>query len=486
MSDDLTPFSAAMSFPLLTTLAFGLSTLVAAEPATATVRVRVDQPGPAVAADFIGLSTEKKLMTRDCFHGRNQDLIALCRTLGPGVLRIGANNVDSTFFRRDFVAAPEPMSKNRYVTEPRTIGPRPVGELFDFARAAGWKVIYGVNLGAKDPAMSADEAAYAWEVGAKELVAVEIGNEPNLYPKGPKREGIRPGNWGYPQYKAEFAAVADAIRAKDARIPLTGPAVTKGTKWMPLFLADFKDRIALSTSHVYLLSGSETDPKAARFASVEKLLSEKFLEDWQLKLRESKAAGVPYRVAECNTAFNGGKRGVSDSFASALWAIDFMYDVAREGGFGVNFHGGFTPNNYSAIHHDRQTGRYVAAPLYYGMLFFSRAAQGRLVATTCESKAALAAHAALGADGKLRLTLLNKDLARPVAASVDVGGKFTHGQMMRLTAPSATATTDVTFAGTAVDADGHWAPKTTEALSVTGGATSVIVPPASAALLILE
>jgi len=470
----------------LSLLLAGLSSLVAAEPVPASVVVHTDKPSFTIPADFTGLSTEKKLMARDCFSAQNQDLIQLCRTLGPGVFRIGANNVDSTFFKREGAPALESMQDNKYVVDPRTIGPKSVDAFFDFARASGWKIIYGVNLGAKDPAMAADEAAYAWKVGAKEIIAIEIGNEPNLYPKGPKREGIRPNNWRYPQYKEEFTAVYDAIKAKDAQIPITGPAVTKSTNWMPLFMADFKDRIALATSHVYHLSAPETDPKAQRFTSVEKLLGEKYPDDWIIKLKDATSVGVPYRVGECNTASGGGKRGVSNAFVSALWAIDFMFDVAQAGGQGVNFHGSFTANNYSPIVFDKKSSRYVAAPMYYGMLFFSRAAQGTLVATEAKSDAKLIAHSVLGADGKLRVTLVNKDLTKPIAASLAVGGKFAKGQVLRLTAPSIDATEGVTFAGATVNADGTWAPKTTEALTLSVGTATVTLPPASAALLILE
>ena len=464
----------------------GLSSLLAAEPVPATIVVHTDKPGFAIPADFTGLSTEKKLMARDCFSAQNQDLIALCRTLGPGVFRIGANNVDSTFFKREGAPPLESMQENKYVTDPRTIGPKSVDAFFDFARAAGWKIIYGVNLGANDPAMAADEVDYAWKVGAKEIIAIEIGNEPNLYSKGPKREGIRPSSYGYPQYKAEFTAAYDAIKAKDAKIPITGPAITKSTKWMPLFMADFKDRIVLATSHVYHLSAPEVDPKAQRFTSVEKLLGEKYPDDWIIKLQDATSVGVPYRVGECNTASGGGKRGVSNAFVSALWSIDFMFDVAKAGGQGVNFHGSFTANNYSPIVFDKKSSRYVAAPMYYGMLFFSRAAQGRLVASELKTDANFITHSVLGADGKLRVTLVNKDLTKPVIASIAAGAQFTKGQALRLAAPAASATEGVIFAGAAVNADGTWAPKSPEALTLSAGNTTITLPPASAALLILE
>jgi hypothetical protein len=462
------------------------ATLAAAQPTPATVTVHADQPGLLLPADFVGLSTEKKLMTRDCFNAKNTTLINLCRTLGPGVLRIGANNVDSTFFKRDGHPARESMKDNGYVVDPRTIGTESVDDFFAFARATGWKVIYGVNLGANDPAMAADEADYALQVGAKDILAIEIGNEPNLYPKGPKREGIRPSNWGYPQYKDEFTAAADAIVAKRPQAPLTGPAVTKGTGWMPLFMADFKSRMVLATSHVYPLSAPETDPNAQRYTSIEKLLGEKYPDDWAIKLADAQAVGVPYRIAECNTASGGGKRGVSNAFASALWSIDFLFDVATRGGQGVNLHGSFTPNNYSPIVFDKKTETYGPAPLYYGLLFFSKAAQGRLVASETQCTANFVAHAVRGTDDKLRVTLLNKDLTQPVAVQLNVGAAFKIGQVLRLTAPRADATNGVTFAGSAVTADGKWVPRTTELLTFAAGKATVTLPPASAALLIAK
>jgi hypothetical protein len=378
------------------------------------------------------------------------------------------------------------MADNHYVREPRVLGPTSIDDFFAFAKATGWKIIYGVNMGAKDPAMSAEEAAYAWKVGASEILAVEIGNEPNLYPKGPKREGIRPGNWGYPEYKAEFAAIADAIKAKDAKIPITGPAVTKGTKWMPLFMADFKDRVALATSHVYALSGKETDPANPRFASVEQILKVKYAEDWIIKLNDAKAVGVPYRVGECNTAFDGGKHGVSDAFASALWSIDFMFDVAQAGGQGVNFHGSFTANNYSAIVYDKKSQHYVPAPLYYGMLCFSRVAGGQLVGVETKTSANFSVRGVQGKDGKLRLVLLNKDLTHDVSAQVSVGEKYAKGSAWRLSAPSADATSGVSFAGAEVAADGSWTPKSTEAVALDHQKASVSIPAASAVLVVLE
>jgi hypothetical protein len=300
-------------------------------PVKASVSVHPGKPGVKIPVDFIGLSCEKKILGRECFGPKNPTLLSLCRTLGPGVLRIGGNEVDSTFWSRTDAPALESMQKNRYSLEPMTIGTVSVDNLFEFARDSGWRVIYGLNLGTYNPAMAADEADYVLKVGGRQVMALEIGNEPNLYPKGPNRPGIRPWSAGYKEYKEEFIGTATAIRAKHRKAPIAGPATTKSTDWMERFMADFKKQIAVSTSHTYPLSAEENDPKGPRFASIENLLGSKFPDDWLPKLEASKAVGVPYRVGECNTASGGGKSGVSDTFASALWCVDYMFDLAQHG-----------------------------------------------------------------------------------------------------------------------------------------------------------
>ena len=457
-----------------------------ATPVKASVSVHPGKPGVKIPNDFIGLSCEKKILSRECFEPKNATLLALCRTLGPGVLRIGGNEVETTFWSRTDAPALESMQKNRYSLEPMTIGPVSVDNLFAFAKDSGWRVIYGLNLGTYDPAMAADEADYVLKVGGRQLLALEIGNEPNLYPKGPNRPGIRPGSYGYPQYKEEFVGTAKAIRAKNRKAPIAGPATTKFSDWMQRFMADFKKNITVSTTHTYPLSAAEDDPNAPRFASVENLLGSRFPDDWLPKLESSKAVGVPYRIGECNTASGGGKAGVSDTFASALWCVDYMFDLAQHGAAGINIHGSFRPGKYSPIVFNNKQETYEPAVIYYGMLFFCHAAQGRIVPTECKTTANLVSYATVDADGTLRVVLVNKDLTRPVVASVAFGSKATQAEVIRLTAPSVTATEGITLAGSAVAADGTWTPQPGEVVPCAEGACEVSVPSTSAVLITIK
>ena len=45
-------------------------------------------------------------------------------------------------------------------------------------------------------------------------------------------------------------------------------------------------------------------------------------------------------MTEGNTCYRGGKPGVSDVFASSLWAADYSLLLASNGYSGVNLHGG--------------------------------------------------------------------------------------------------------------------------------------------------
>ena len=65
---------------------------------------------------------------------------------------------------------------------------------------------------------------------------------------------------------------------------------------------------------------------------------------------------LDYRINEVNSFYGGGKQGVSDTFGSALWCLDFMLDLAAHGCDGINLQTdlnrlGFI-SYYSPIVHD--------------------------------------------------------------------------------------------------------------------------------------
>ena len=451
------------------------------------VAIHPEKPGVKIPEDFLGFSFEKKMLSIEAFHPANVALINLFANLGSGVLRVGANEGDSTFWSRTETV---PLSKQKslgYSLKPLTIGPQSLDNLYAFAKRSGWRVIHGLNLGTVDSAMAADESAYALQVGGPLVLALEIGNEPNLYRKTPSRVGVRPASYGYDQYRHEIESYHLAILNKLPHAPLAGPATTRFCNWLPDFVRDFKTQTTLVTSHGYALSGSETNQQSVWFPSVEKLLRpQKDKEQvWLPKLEAAKAAAIPFRLDEYNSCTDGGKSGVSDVFASALWNLDFMLDVAEHGAAGVNLHGGFGSRaGYSPF--SFRENRYYVNPIYYSMLLFHLAARGQVVPVECQTLANFTAHAVLGDDRKLRVVLINKDVAQPIVASIASGSASTKAEVIRLSAPSVTSTEGVTLAGSAVAKDGTWTPQPGAPVRCVNGKFEVSLPAASAALLIIE
>ena len=451
-----------------------------ADTATVLVTVHSDKPGVEIPADFLGLSYEKPMLAESHFRPNNTELINLCRNLGGGVLRFGGNKVETTSWARTQPVGTKPASKKA----PQIVGPADLDNLYAFAKQSGWRVIHGLNLAGNNPAMAADEAAYALQVGGSTVLSFEVGNEPDYYPK----HELRPASYGYSQYRAEAESEQRAILSKSPQAALAGPATTRRCAWFSDFVADFKGRLALATSHFYSLSSKSKDPKSPNFATVENLLSAKTRQAWISAIAEreitSRAAGIPFRVGECNSVSDGGTAGVSDVFASALWGADFLFDVAEWGACGINFHGGFGEHGYTPL--SFHANHYRAHPLYYGMLLFHQAGRGRVVPVECQTSINVTAHAVLGNDGKLRVVLINKDLTQSAEVSVAPGLPGAKAEVIRLTASSVVSKDGVTLGGSAVRADGTWSPQPGEPMTRKNGRFELSLPSASAALLIID
>ena len=80
-------------------------------------------------------------------------------------------------------------------------------------------------------------------------------------------------------------------------------------------------------------------------------------------------AGLRFRLTEMNSVTCGGRRGVSDTFATALWAPDALFELLRAGVNGVNVH-----IRDGAINAAFTLGRsgLGTRPLLYGLTLFAR------------------------------------------------------------------------------------------------------------------
>jgi hypothetical protein len=499
----------------------GASQGVAANPAGASIEgrlsIELDSPSRLVPENFTGLSYElAQLADPRFFAAGNTELVALFRLLSPrGVLRVGGNSSESCWLRVDAATtAPElppvsgPVAEHWMPRQPTMIPPVAIDELAGFLRATGWQLIYGLNFGHSSPDRLAREAAFVASRVHGSLLYFQIGNEPDLYSKA--TNGTRPPDWGFDDYLREWTACADAISGSVPDAKFGGPDVARSSAWITQFIPAAAPRLGprlVAASGHYYAEGPPDDPGV----TTERLLrtnpeigaSARRLAD--LAWRN----GLVYRLTEGNSCYRGGKPGMSDALASALWGGDYMLSLAEAGCAGVNLHGGSRSVLRAALGNhmpgelvakpggDSKGGFYTpiagevgqgfnARPLFYGMLLanqFAGTRMGEVVLSVGGVDAT--AYAARGGDG-WRVAFFNKDSSRTIALDLQAPPQCRAGRAWRLAGPSLDATTGVSLAGAEVGPDLTWSPRTVEHCPVADGQIRLDVPPDSAALLFLD
>lgn len=459
-----------------------LSRAQGTKPVPLRLTLRADRTVANLPPDFTGLSYETAALGDPTFFAPdNAPLIGFVRRLGSsGVLRIGGNTSDYSIWTQSGAAANVPMQPAGPDTgsQPpprRPITPLAIRNLRGFLDATGWRLIYSLNLGTETPETVADEAAHVAKVMGPKLIAFQLGNEPDLF----GHSGLRKPDYDFTQFAAEWRRVFAAVRARAPDAPFGGPDATN-SDWVAHFSKQLGDDVGLLSQHYYPL-GPPSDPSA----TIERLLdphNARFdtLLDGMHRAREA-ATSVPFRLTETNSCYGGGKAGVSNTFASALWGLDLMYRLAAAGTSGINFHGGGY-GWYSPIVGTRADG-FAARPLYYAMLLSAEAGAERLVAANLDNAAALplfSAYGVKGSDDVLKAVLINKhaDLDVSLAIPSAVGAR-----VLRLVAPHLEDTERTTLGGTRVGASGAWSPTESESIPSQNGAATTLVPRASAALV---
>lgn len=446
--------------------------------------VHPDKLGNRIAADFTGLSYETSQLSDPAFFSpANGPLAGFHRHLGAaGVLRIGGNTSEYGVWSPTAAplrAMPEAVGPDTGHRPPprRPVTPLAIHNLRGFLQLSGWRLIYGLNMGSESAETVADEAAYVASVMGDKLVAFQLCNEPDLF----NRNGLRPADYGYRQFAAEWRRYFRAVRQRVPRAPFAGPDTADNSEWLMRFADEQRHDVAFLSQHYYA-EGPPTDPSM----TIERLLgsSPRLNAAFKAAAAARRDTGLPFRMAETNSCYQGGKPGVSDTFAAALWAADLMYQLAQAGAIGVNFHGGGY-GWYTPVAGTRENG-FAARPIYYGMLLFAIAGAGRLVMTELQGAAddSITAYGVRSGDDDVKVVILNKSLDEHATLTVNVPGAK-KASVLRLIAPRIDATTDVTFGGSVVGNSGGWTPTVAETPAVRHGMLALAMPKGSGALVTL-
>jgi hypothetical protein len=472
---------------LASTAVFPVSRVAAASPSVVRLRLTIESrvAGNPIPADFCGLSYESAVLSDPTFFAPdNTELIGFFSRLGEsGALRIGGNTSEYSVWNPMDQMVPKaspPLGPDTGRQPPlqRPITPEAIRNLRGFLDATGWTLIYGLNFGTEPPETCANEAAYvAKEIGPR-LVALQLGNEADLF----NHNGLRKPNYDFPQFAAEWRRYFDVVRKRVPNTAFSGPDTAVNSRWLAAFAKLFGRDVRFLSQHYYA-EGPPADPGA----TIPRLLDPKnprldSLLDG-ITQAHGNAPGVPFRLTETNSCYGGGKADVSNTFASALWGVDMMYRMAATGAVGINFHGGGY-GWYSPIVGTREEG-FVARPLYYGMLMFAGAGAGQLVSSTIDNPATaplFAAYALSNRGGRLNLVLINKHEDVDVELSA-LGVPSTSAEVLRLMSPRLDDTQDTTFGGTPVGSSGAWTPATASTLHAASGMLPLTIQRASAALV---
>jgi hypothetical protein len=453
-----------------------------------TISVDTKTSGLAVSPDFAGLSFEVATLRPNengirYFRPDNQRLIQLFHTLGIKNLRIGGNSSD-----RD--------AKRLPTTDD-------IDSLFGFARAANVKVIYCLRLHNGNPQADAATVKYIMAHYAPWVDSFSIGQEPSAYPvektdTRPQNERMGEANehYRYSTYREEWKKFAEVIAAAEPDVKFCGPSVHNNGTWAEEFMADFgkSNHVALITEHLYPggAGGKVPTPEIGR----DRMLGTNFIHSYE-RLYDgfvpmAVSNNLPYRLEEVNNYFNGGAANVSNTFASALWGLDFMYWWAAHGAAGLNFHTGdrvaagfaLQPSKYTAFF--STTNGYIIRSLGYGIKAFDLGGHGQFVPVKISNpdNLNLSVYAVLDDSQHLCLTIINKEhgaTARDAKISIVPAGVMSpSGQIIFLTAlgNDVAAVSGETLGGAQIQSDGTWNGNWSSLDSPT-----VTVPAASAAII---
>jgi autotransporter-associated beta strand protein len=467
---------------------------IGAQTSTANVTLAINTAQASAApipSDFSGLSFEMGSVIYDSVNqgwylsGTNANMVALMKTLGVKSIRVGGNSAETGNIATN---ADEDA-------------------VLDFCHAIGGNLIWDLEIDGSlyDPpgkaaiAQSMQNYVTAKSYGTNILV-FQVGNEPDLTPD-PNNPGH---NMGVTTYDSEFSNYVAAANQLYSGSRWAGPDCAGGGTWFsgtfcPTEAAAWPGQVAFVCMHLYPFGSSlDTNMSAVHISWMLAASAEagyqSFNNDW---VPPAFAAGLAPRYEECNSFFHNGSFGASDTYASALWGLSWMYFQANAGLAGINFHTGLNANNpaYSAITPANLTTNYTVHPLAYAIAAFNLGGHGKIVPVTIgnPSSANVVAYSVLQNDGSLMLTVINREYvsqpsppAHNAALTISTSGTaYNDGQVMFLTVMNndPSTTTGVTLGGSTISGSGVWTGTYMGMARPSGSSFALTVPAAQAAII---
>ena len=452
-------FSATTALAVLAVLAFrsagpgaapgGGGTASASTRVDAGVRLAGGSP-IRIPRSFLGISAEYWTIPTWGHQARQLSRVfAMLSTDGSIRLRIGGDSAD----RAQWSPTKE---LPEWVFE---LTPSWLHQTSRIVRATGSALILDLNTMSSTPKLAARWARTALAgLPAGSVHAFEVGNEPDVYNQGAWHHMTAgPGAPPLPShitaagYAHSFAAYARAVERVAHGVPLLAPALAepqKNAEWISQLLAAPHPNLIGVTAHRYPYSACART-SAPTYPTIPRVLSEDATAGMgrtAVKLEHmSDPARLPLWLTEVNSVTCGGTRGVSDTFATALWAPDALFELLRAGTEAafVHIRPPLTNMAFSLTRHGL-----AARPLLYGMILFAKmlgpGAELIPLHLLASPSLHLKAWAVRVNGGLMHVLVLNK-AARSVLVRVRVPQTKDVAAVQRLRAPSIASTAGVTL-----------------------------------------
>jgi hypothetical protein len=435
--------------------------------ATPLVTVRLGAPRLRVPRSFLGLSIEYWGLPRYLQHDSTFDrVLSLLRVRGDGstIVRIGGDSADHAYWDPRAARLPQRAFRltRRWLAQARALVIR-----------EHVRLILDLNLVANSPRMGAQWARAALAALPRgSVVGLEVGNEPDLYhrehwpglvriARARLRGSVLSGPFSLSSYVVDFRAYARALGVAAHGVRLVGPSVASpvtAARWLVSTVDDDRAQLGILSVHRYPLSAC-VGRGSRRFPTLARMLGEStsagMARTMSAAVRLADRAGLPLRVTELNSVTCGGRRGVSNAFASALWAPDALFELLRAGVDGVNVH--MRDDAFNTPFTLTRRGL-DARPLLYGLILFARTlGRGAQLLEThvhASGRVHVKVWAVRLAGDRLHVLLINKGRRDAnIRLELPARGAAT---VQRLLAPSARATSGVTLAGLWLGRAGGW------------------------------
>lgn len=436
-----------------------------------TVTLDLGGRGPLIPDDFIGLSYETQNVLAGAhgehsFSATNSSLIRTFKFLGVRSLRVGGNTADGG-------AIPSTADAD---------------QLFAFAKSAGVKVIFTLKLKNSTVHDSAPLADYIASHYGADLTCFSVGNEPTTYIKS------------FSTYESLVRGYVEGITPA---AKFCGADVEDKGQWASDFANAFQGapNIALIAEHHYLGDGRKKAGAVGRDEMLSARADETYTAFFNGFGPTASKDSFSFRLSETNNFFHGGATDASNTFASALWGLDYLHWWAAHGAGGVNFHTGDTvssqvggPNKAAlyAVFLSSDAG-YHMNPLGYGVKAFDVGSHGAVVPVTIDNPDGvnLTAYGVFRDPRNLYVTIINKEHdtgARFARVTIAASPSYKKGTTMylRSSGDDVSATNGVTLGGASIEDDGTWKGKFSEPLAVSHGKFTLELPPSTAVVVHLQ